>query len=180
MSATVAAALKKIAVSLLTDKKVLKTVGGIVLGIIILIIMPVVAVVSVFDGTINIDTDRLRQIVVENMSAEEQARLQAAWDTMYEIEDAMTAAGFLAYQVKEAQVLYVFALDEYAGEEDFIEQLVGCFAEDQTDEQLIAEVNAVFGTELSAEEFGQFMSYIDREIPGNDILIQSEGSGLSM
>ena len=33
MSATVGASLKKIAVSLLTDKNVLKVVGGIVLGI---------------------------------------------------------------------------------------------------------------------------------------------------
>ena len=32
MSATVAAALKKIAVALLTDKKVLNVIGGIVLG----------------------------------------------------------------------------------------------------------------------------------------------------
>ena len=35
MSATVAAALKKIAVAILTDKKALKTVGGIILGILI-------------------------------------------------------------------------------------------------------------------------------------------------
>ena len=45
MSATVAAALKKIAVALLTDKKALKTIGGIVLGVLIIIIMPIVAVV---------------------------------------------------------------------------------------------------------------------------------------
>ena len=43
MSATVAAALKKIAVYILTDKKALKVVGGIILGIIIIIIMPIVA-----------------------------------------------------------------------------------------------------------------------------------------
>ena len=49
MSATVAAALKKIAVSSLTNPKVLKTVGGIVLGVIVLIIMPIAAVVSVFN-----------------------------------------------------------------------------------------------------------------------------------
>lgn len=75
MSATVAAALKKIAVYLLTDKKALKVVGGIVLGIIIIIIMPIVAVVSIFNGDINIDTDRLQTMVVENLSAEEQAKL---------------------------------------------------------------------------------------------------------
>lgn len=69
MSATVAAALKKLAVYILTDKKALKVVGGIVLGIIIIIIMPIVAVVSIFNGSIDIDTDRLQQMVVENLSA---------------------------------------------------------------------------------------------------------------
>ena len=65
MSATVAAALKKIAVAILTDKKLRKAVLGIVLGIIIIVIMPVVAVIALFNGDINIDTDRLQQIVVE-------------------------------------------------------------------------------------------------------------------
>lgn len=41
MSATMGAALKKIAVALLTDKKVIKTIGGIVLGIIIIVVMPI-------------------------------------------------------------------------------------------------------------------------------------------
>lgn len=38
MSATIGAALKKIAVALLTDKKVIKTIGGIVIGIIIIVV----------------------------------------------------------------------------------------------------------------------------------------------
>lgn len=46
MSATIGAALKKIAVALLTDKKVIKTIGGIIIGIIIIVVMPIVAVVS--------------------------------------------------------------------------------------------------------------------------------------
>ena len=127
MSATVAAALKKIAVYILTDKKALKVVGGIVLGIIIIIIMPIVAVVSIFNGDINIDTDRLQTMVVENLSAEEKAKLQFVVDTMYAIEDEMTAAGFDDQRVKEAQVLYVLALSDYAAEDGFVSKLVGCF-----------------------------------------------------
>ena len=104
MSATVAAALKKIAVALLTDKKVLKTIGGIVLGIIILVIMPIVAVASIFNGDVNIDTDRLQQMVVQNLSAEETDKLQFVEDTMVGIENTMTAAGFDARRAREAQV----------------------------------------------------------------------------
>ena len=73
MWATVGAALKKIAVALLGNPKVLKTIGGIVLGLIIIIVMPVVAIVSIFNGDIEIDTNELQRMVVENLSAEEQA-----------------------------------------------------------------------------------------------------------
>ena len=90
MSATVAAALKKIAVAVLTDKKLRRTVLGIILGVIIIIIMPVAAVISLFNGDIKIDTDRLQTLVVENLSAEEKAKLQAVEDMMKAIETAMT------------------------------------------------------------------------------------------
>ena len=59
MSATIGAALKKIAVALLTDKKVIKTIGGIVIVIIIILVMPIFAVVSVWGGSMDIDTDKL-------------------------------------------------------------------------------------------------------------------------
>lgn len=160
MSATVAAALKKIAVAVLTDKKLRRTVLGIVLGVIIIIIMPVAAVISLFNGDIEIDTDRLQALVVENLSAEEKAKLQAVEDTMYAIEDEMKAAGFTAEKAKEAQVLYVLALSDYAEQTDFVSKLAGCFAEDQTDEQLITAVNTAFGTTLNAENFTKVMTAI--------------------
>ena len=159
MSATVAAALKKIAVYILTDKKALKTVFGIVIGIIIIIIMPIVAIVSIFNGNIEIDTDRLQTMLVENLSAEEQAKLQFVEDTMYGIETAMKDAGHTG-RIKEAQVLYVLALSDKAHESDFISKLVGCFTVEQTDEQLIAAVNSAFGTQLTVEDFGNVMKNI--------------------
>lgn len=160
MSVTVGAALKKIAVAILTNPKVLKTIGGIVLGIIVIIIMPIVAVVSIFNGGIEIDTGRLQTMVVENLSAEEQARLQFVEDTMYGIEEEMKAAGFGGLRVTEAQVLFSLCLYDHAQTEDFVSKLTGCFAEGQTDAQLIGAVNAAFGTEISAEEFSQIMDAI--------------------
>ena len=160
MSATVAAALKKIAVAILTDKKLRKAVLGIALGIIIIVIMPVVAVIALFNGDINIDTDRLQQIVVEEMSDEEKAKLQAVEDTMKAIETAMTEKGFTAERTKEAQVLYTLALYDHSKADGFVDKLVGCFAEDQTDEQLIAAVNSAFGTELKSEDYSKIMNSI--------------------
>lgn len=159
MSATVAAALKKIAVSSLTDPKTLKFVGGIVIGVIVIIVMPIAAVVSVFNGEINIDSDRLQQMVVENLSTEEQAKLQLVEDTMLGIEEKMNAASFTG-RVKEAQVLYVLALSDHAAEDGFIDKLVGFFAADQNDEQLIAAVNTAFGTGLASEDFTKIMENI--------------------
>ncbi len=42
MSATIGAALKKIAVALLSNPKIIKTIGGIIIGIIVILIMPVI------------------------------------------------------------------------------------------------------------------------------------------
>ena len=160
MSATVAAALKKIAVAVLTDKKLRRTVLGIILGILIIIIMPVAAVISVFSGDTKIDTDRLQQLVIEEMSDEEKAKLQTVEDTMKAIETAMTEKGLSAEKAKEAQVLYVLALSDHASQADFVSKLVGCFAEEQADEQLIAAVNTAFGTTLNAEDFTKVMTAI--------------------
>ena len=159
MSATVAAALKKAAVYIPTDKKALKTVLGIVLGVIIIIIMPILAVLGIFNGNIEIDTDRLQQMVVENLSAEEQAKLQFVEDTMYGIETAMKDAGMNG-KTKEAQVIYILALSDKAHESYFISKLVGCFSADQTDEQLISSINSAFGTQLTVDDFSNVMKNI--------------------
>ena len=52
MSASVAAALKKIAVYVFTDKKAFKTVTGIILGIIIILSTPIIATVAFLNGGI--------------------------------------------------------------------------------------------------------------------------------
>lgn len=122
--------------------------------------MPVAAVISLFNGDIEIDIDRLQILVVENLSAEEKAKLQAVENTMYAIEDEMKAAGFTAEKAKEAQVLYVLALSDYAEQTDFVSKLLGGFAEEQTDKQLIITVNTAFGTTLNAEDFTKVMTAI--------------------
>ena len=71
----------------------------------------------------------------------------------------MTEKGFTAEKAKEAQVLYVLALSDHASQADFVSKLVGCFAEEQADEQLIAAVNTAFGTTLNAEDFGAVKIY---------------------
>ncbi len=91
-----AAALKKLAVTVLTDKKLRKVVFGIVLGILIIILMPIAAVLALFNGTLEFDTARLQEMIVQNLTAEQKAQMQAVEETMYAIQDAMIVAGFPA------------------------------------------------------------------------------------
>lgn len=159
MSATVAAALKKLSAVVLSDKNNLKTVVGIIIGIIVIIVMPIAAVLSIFSGDMNIDTDRLQQMITESLTSEEEDNLKFIEDTMLTLDEKMTDAGF-PDRVKEAQVLYVLALSDYSREDGFTDKLVGCFAADQTDEQLISAVNEAFGTDINSEDFTKVMNDI--------------------
>ena len=159
MSATVAAALKKLSAVVLSDKNNLKTVVGIIIGIIVIIVMPIAAVLSIFSGDMNIDTDRLQQMITESLTSEEEDNLKFIEDTMLTLDEKMTAAGF-PNRVKEAQVLYVLALSDYSREDGFTDKLVNCFAADQTDEQLISAVNETFGTDINSEDFTKVINDI--------------------
>jgi hypothetical protein len=160
MSATAGVVLKKVGLAVVTNPKILKTIIGIALGIIIIIIMPIVAVVAIFNGDIKFDTNRLQEMVVENLSDEEKEKLHFVEDTMANIDTAMTDAGYDSNRVKEAQVLYILALSDNANKEDFIPKLVGCFSKDQTDEQLISSVNSTFKTSLKSDDFGKIMNSV--------------------
>ena len=159
MSATVAAALKKLSAVVLSDKNNLKTAVGIIIGIIVIIVMPIAAVLSIFSGDMNIDTDRLQLMITESLTSEEEDNLKFIEDTMLTLDEKMTAAGF-PDRVEEAQVLYVLALSDYSREAGFTDKLVGCFAADQTDEQLISAVNETFGTDIKSEDFTKIMNDI--------------------
>ena len=160
MSATVAAALKKIAVAVFTDKKSRKTVIGLILGIIVVIAMPIAVFISALNMSADMDSENLKRFVSEKLTDEEKAELQTVEDMMKAIESAMTEKGFTAEKTKESKALYIFFLYEQSGDESFAEKLSDCYAENQTDEQLIAAVNSVFGTELKAEDYGKILILI--------------------
>ncbi len=159
MSATIGAALKKIAVALLTDKKVIKTIGGIVIGIIIIVVMPIVAVVSVFNGSMDIDTDKLNQSIQENISAEQMENLQLINDTMTEVENQLKNKKLSDYNT-QAEVIYLFSLSDKSEDEDFVKNFVSCLKKNQSDEDLIKTVNQKFGTEIKYDEFQKMMQSI--------------------
>ena len=163
MAAPIIPILKKLAVALVTDKKFRNRVFGIILGILIIIMLPVMAVVGVFSELGNINTSEMEQILSEYETT--------ASAVATEIEEEMTALGFTALQIEEAQTLYAFALYDYGAEEGFVEKLVGCYSlEEQTDEELIAKVNETFGTEYTADEYTDLM----QEIRDTHVLDENE------
>lgn len=162
----IAVVAKKVVVALASDKKgrkFLGTVIGIVLGV---ILAPLCILMGLSQTDLSIDTDALVQYAQANMSDEDMATLQLLEDTSIEIEEQMSSAGYSALRIREAQVLYVLALSDHASESDFVSKLVSCFSEEQTDAQLIGNVNSTFGTDIPVEEFTNLMgtmrsTYID-------------------
>ena len=163
MAAPIIPILKKLAVALVTDKKFRNRVFGIILGILIIIMLPVMAVVGVFSELGNINTSEMEQILSEYETT--------ASAVATEIEEEMTALGYTSLQIEEAKTLYAFALYDYGAEEGFVEKLVGCYSlEEQTDEELIAKVNESFGTEYTADEYTDLM----QEIRDTHVLDENE------
>ena len=165
MSAALGAALKKIAVALLTDKKVLKAIGMTVLVLIVALLLPLMAMMAILSGDIELDTDELMDRIEANLSANELAMLTTIEDTMEAIDTALTDAE-MPSRVGEAQALYIMALYNHSGSSNFVSRLVSCFWENQTDTQLINAVNSEFGTSIAVEEFSRIAqnlrtTYID-------------------
>ena len=159
MSITVAAALKKVAAAVLTDKKAGKAVAGVVLAVILIVIFPIVGVTGALGSLGKADAAQLQAIFAENLSEQEITKLQTFEDTMRAIESSMAEAGF-ASQTREAQAIYALLLSNDADDSGMIEKLVGCFTAEQTDEQLLANVNAAFGTEIPSEDFVKIMQSV--------------------
>lgn len=163
MSAALGAALKKIAVALLSDPKTLKKVLSVVLTLLVAIIMPIAAVIAIFSTDFEIDVPEFQRLAIQNLTPEQQADLQFIEDTGNEIQAALTARG-QEKRLKEALVLFLFALGDFAHEPGFVEKLAGCFVEGQTHAELIAAVNNAFGTDISLEDFEKIMSFVNRQI----------------
>ena len=159
----VGAALKKIAVALVSNPQNWKTMGGIILALIIVVITPVAVIVAILNGNIEIDQNRLAQIIQQNITVEQSANLEIINTTMEKVEQELEKRNLLEYKT-QAEVLYVFSLTEHSNDENFVRNFVKCFKRGITDEQLVERVNKKFGTEIRYEEFKKMMDSIGNEV----------------
>ena len=159
----VGAALKKIAVALVSNPQNWKTIGGIILVLIIVVIIPVAVIVAILNGNIEIDQNRLAQIIQQNITVEQSANLEIINTTMEKVEQELEKRNLLEYKT-QAEVLYVFSLTEHSNDENFVRNFVKCFKRGITDEQLVERVNEKFGTAIQYEEFKKMMDSIGNEV----------------
>lgn len=146
----VGAALKKIATYILTDKKALKAVGLIVGIVLVVILLPIGALLAIFNGGIEIDTNRINEIYAERMT-----EIVEVWES---VETGMSDAGFDQSRIDEAQALFIFGLEDHIQSDDFADKFVGCFADEQSDEELISAINSKFGTDITVTDFQNAMA----------------------
>ena len=159
----VGAALKKIVVALVSNPQNWKTIVGIILALIIVVVTPVAVIVAILNGNIEIDQSRLAQIIQQNITAEQSSSLEMINTTMEKVEQELEKRNLLEYKT-QAEVLYLFSLTEHSNDENFVRNFVKCFKRGITDEQLVERVNEKFGTEIQYEEFEKMMNSIRNEV----------------
>ena len=167
MSFTVGAALKKVAVAALSDKKVIKRLIIFVLSIVVGLIMPVVALLTYLSAEIKFTPEQL-QSVANNLGPEEIAKLTIIDNTMRAIETQMRDAD-LNDKSREAQVLYILALYDYQNEDDFVSRLVSCYVDCSSDEKLVRRVNREFGCDIDPDEYIKVVSGMRQTTISNKI-----------
>ena len=158
MSATLGAALKKIAVALLTDRRNWEKIAVALFAVLLLFLLPILSVEAIFQADMDWDSPELVFTVLEELDVGSLGFLENSNNILTQLQTALKEAGFGFDEFRKAQALYWLALSPYAEEAGFIEKLVGCFAPDQTNEELVANVNAAFGTDIDPEEFEKFLA----------------------
>ena len=158
MSATIGAALKKIAVALATDRRNWEKIGIVLLAVLLLFLLPVLSVEAVFQGDFDWDSPELVSAVMEDLDIGSLGFLEFSDSVLTQLQDALKDAGFGFDEFRKAQALYWLALSPFGEEPDFVEKLVGCFAPDQDAQELIRNVNAAFGTDIDPEEIEKILA----------------------
>ena len=165
MSAEVAAA--KVAVAVASDTRGRAAIATILCSIIMLFFLPLIVYMGIIGNmdSIEIDTNQVQQSIVQNMSAEEKAKLQHIEDVMTGISKECSKRKLKSIVGKKAQAVYACAFyDIEKTDSDFISKLVDCFEQAKDDNELLNMLNSAFGTNISAEDFSHLMSVISNTV----------------
>lgn len=168
-----AATVAKITSAVASDKNAKKVIGIIIGSVIGLLLIPLIAYMGIIGNmdSIEIDTNQVQQSIVQNMSAEEKAKLQHIEDVMTGISKECSKRKLKNIVNKKAQAVYACAFyDVEKSDNDFISKLVDCFEQAKDDNELLNMLNSAFGTNISAEDFGHLMSVISNTVIDIDLI----------
>ena len=167
-----AATVAKITSAVASDKNARKVIGVIIGSVIGLLLIPLIAYMGIIGNmdSIEIDTNQVQQSIVQNMSAEEKAKLQHIEDVMTGISKECSKRKLKSIVCKKAQAVYACAFyDVEKSDNDFISKLVDCFEQAKDDNELLNMLNSAFGTNISAEDFSHLMSVISNTVIDIDL-----------
>ena len=167
-----AAAVAKITSAVASDKNARKVIGVIIGSVIGLLLIPLIAYMGIIGNmdSIEKDTNQVQQSIVQNMSAEEKAKLQHIEDVMTGISKECSKRKLKSIVGKKAQAVYACAFyDVEKSDNDFISKLVDCFEQAKDDNELLNMLNFAFGTNISAEDFSHLMSVISNTVIDIDL-----------
>ena len=167
-----AATVAKITSAVASDKNARKVIGTIIGSVIGLLLIPLIAYMGIIGNmdSIEIDTNQVQQSIVQNMSAEEKAKLQHIEDVMTGISKECSKRKLKNIVNKKAQAVYACAFyDVEKSDNDFISKLVDCFEQAKDDNELLNMLNSAFGTNISAEDFSHLMSVISNTVIDIDL-----------
>ena len=165
MSATVAAALKKIAVYILGDEKkrgkLFVLIGSIAAGFLGLMCLPVAVLSSMGNmeiGQPQIDKSLFNEsAIMAGLSSEQQAKITETQNSGQAIEDAMTNAGVRSQTIK-AQMIYMSYFDDV--QKFNAESYANLFAVAPNDSDLIAAINSTYGLEIDYDEYMRSYTWV--------------------
>lgn len=167
-----AATVAKITSAVASDKNARKVIGIIIGSVIGLLLIPLIAYMGIIGNmdSIEIDTNQVQQSIVQNMSAEEKAKLQHIEDVMTGISKECSKRKLKSIVNKKAQAVYACAFyNVEKSDNDFISKLVDCFEQAKDDNELLNMLNSAFGTNISAEDFSHLMSVISNSVIDIDL-----------
>ncbi len=167
-----AATVAKITSAVASDKNARKVIGVIIGSVIGFLLIPLIAYMGIIGNmdSIEIDTNQVQQSIVQNMSAEEKAKLQHIEDAMTGISKECSKRKLKNIVNKKAQAVYACAFyDVEKSDNDFISKLVDCFEQAKDDNELLNMLNSAFGTNISAEDFSHLMSVISNTVIDIDL-----------
>ena len=165
MSATVAAALKKIAVYILGDEKkrgkLFVLIGSIVVGFIGLMCLPVAGLSSM--GSMEVEPPEIdkslfnESAIIAGFDSEQQAKITEIQNGGQAIEDAMTGAGIRSQTIK-AQLIYMSYFEDV---QNFnAESYANLFVVAPNDSDLIAAINSTYGLDIDYDEFVRTYTFV--------------------